>query len=430
MVDSAKASLETRLLEGAKSHPGAVLAGTGLVLGTIAVWAYSSHKKHADSADGLKVEHGIDKIASKSFYLVQPADGNGLIATLTPEEAATYSAIAGSIPSEPELAIIGSGGSAKCFWLAGFLLELEKYIDINKAKFVVTSGSAFYTARSKLDLQQLEDFVLEIPELIAPNVSPNAMHSKLLMKIGMMRRLGQTENVNLNGRIVESPVGAFRIEKLAQRLYEIFGQNSRMDTDAKNFIIMAGLYDERDENGRPKVIALGKEYPEMPVPIAVLGAIAMELILPFQVYANHLIGDAGPKYNFPLLKEHFSDSATVIGIDLGYNNGSTAMSKLPRKLRKRALVDHSRNNETTTILMKDLTGKTPEEILNGDNEYCRDNPKVVYIAPKIPGMVHYDIRISMPQRKELIAEGRKAAQELVKAFRSPTVSVQYSSQAA
>ena len=171
--------------------------------------------------------------------------------------------------------------------------------------------------------------------MIKPNVSGFASYSKNLTKLGMMRKLNRTEKVVLEGRELRTPVGVYEAGKLEDRLQTIFGNKTM--ADIPNYIIMAAKYNELDESGRPKSVALGKELSAIPITTAMMSAIAIEYVFPFQRYGDSLLGDAGAVHNFPLLNEHFSDSHTVIGVDLGYKNGPGSSTRLPKRLKEKSL---------------------------------------------------------------------------------------------
>lgn len=370
----------------------------------------------------------VNRLASQPFYLVQPLNSKKEnIKSLNINDIISYFLRTKSLPTAPKVTFIGGGGSAKGYWTLGFVSELLEYIKIDQ--YIVTSVSALLAVGQEKGTKELEEFALRVPELLveeratlkilaqASNYIPFGIVDKLFARLILPLKLSQAEIDELSsGTLVMNPKGIFNVTKLEKELRNIFWEKKIGEMD--NFIIMAIDYNTR----RP--VALGKEYPEMPVYTAILAGIALQMIIPYQRYSNSLFGDAGPVYNFPLLKELIDkDTKTIIAVDLNYNNvNSLGDDSLPFFLVDKAQHGYIADKEMTRRLLREVVNAPPEEILRyGD----RKNYKLSFNAPKIQDILTNSIYIPLPRRETLIAEGHMAAKELIERFRKPLWSIQY-----
>lgn len=353
-------------------------------------------------------------LAPNVFYVVNPASDDKLRSP-TAREILAYGIRTGRLPTSGKTAFVGSGGASKGYWILGFATELWKYIEINA--YITSSITSMLAVGEEKGSPVLEDLALRIPELLPErDISTKlkiamaltlGLYTDKIKGLGKFLQLMEAEDIEgEGGRLIRNPKGVVITSKLEEELKQLLGDRKVGDT---KFKIMAIDYNKEGP------VALGRDYPEMPLSQAIMAGIALQTVIPYQRYNGGLLGDAGPIAYFPLLKDLIDKNfRTIIAVDMNYRNGE--YKGLPGILADGAHQGYVRNKHQTRQLMRDFTPVTPERLLS-DDDYSKQ--RVAFVAPRIEGILPGAIKISIEDRLKLIDEGKKAASVFVKKFRQP-----------
>lgn len=348
------------------------------------------------------------------FYIANPVADNILQAPTT-REILSYAIRRGRLPTKGKTVLIGSGASAKGYWILGFVTELWKYIEINE--YITSSISSMLAVGEEKGSSVLEDLALRIPELLPErDISTKlklaqaltfGLYSDKIRDLGRFMQLMEADDIQgEDGKLIRSPRGVVTTSQLEDELKHLLGDKKVGDT---KFKIMVTDYNKEGP------VALGQAYPEMPLYQAIMAAIALQKVVPYQKYNGGLFGDAGPVAYFPLFKELIDrDVRTVIAVDMNFRNGE--YKGLPGLLADEAQQGYVRNKNQTRKLMKDFTPIPPEVLLEKD-DYSEQ--RVAFVAPKIKGVLPGAINIPIEDRLKLIDDGKKAAKAFINKFRQP-----------
>ncbi len=362
---------------------------------------------------GLK-EKIAESFAPNVFYVVNPVADN-LLQSPSTREVLAYALRSGRIPTRGKTALVGSGASAKGYWILGFVTELWKYIEIDA--YITSSISSMLAVGEEKGAAALEDLALRIPELLPERDISTKLKVARAVTLGLyggrIKGLGKFLNLmeaddvgGEEGKLIRNPRGIVTTNKLEDELRHLLGEKPVGQT---KFKIMAIDYTKE----RP--VALGDEYPEMPLHRAIMAAIALQMVIPYQKYNGSLFGDAGPVAYFPLIKELIGrDIRTIIAVDMNFRNGE--YKGLPGFLADEAQQGYVRNKHQTRKLMTDFTSVPPEKLLS-DDDYAKQ--RVAFVAPRVEGVPPGVLNIPIEDRLKLIDEGRKTAMAFITKFRQP-----------
>ena len=362
-----------------------------------------------------------NRVAPDIFYLANPVYRDTDIQPVTASEGLAYLLRTGKLPANGKLSAVASAGGPKAYWTHGFLLELTKHVEVDN--FVTASAPAFHALKDEFPSErEFDEFVLDIPRLLPEKqiqIALKAIHQianfvslghygSAFERIGKLLNLSQAEWEEINGAMVRNPKGFVDISPLEEELKRIVPDKTIRQKP--NFTMLALDYTSG------KLVALGRDTPDMPLYKAILACIAIPLVMPFQKINSHILGDAGTVYYLPLLKEYVPrKTSTVVAVDLNYNwrNGYKG---LPFFAENTAQDDHLRNEILTDRNIKDFT-PVPASELQERADYVKQ--RLVFRAPAIIGVPAYAINIDMETRRHLSELGKKDARELVAKFRAP-----------
>ena len=363
-----------------------------------------------------------NRLQPNVFYVVPALNGDTQIKSLTGKDVFSYLLKTGRVPYDPELVFVGGGGSSKAYWTLGFLLELLKYVRIDR--YIVTSAPSFVIVYEKTkDLKLFEEFALGIPEMLPKKPIPTALRIARLMALGWhyedITQFGSflnvlsKEEVHLSDDVVvKAPKGAADTTPLERELDRIL-EGQPIGNFKTMYMMATDFGDGKGNHGGP--VVLGRDYHDMPASRAAICSAALPLVLPYPQYAGHLFGDAGIIYNFPLLEELVGKAHTIVGVDLDYNNG-TNLDELPFFFADDARKSHVRNRHITNGLVRKLADTGADDLLQNND---RKKNRFYMEAPELPDVLPGNIDIPMPQRKELVTRGREAAEKAIQHFRQP-----------
>ena len=357
--------------------------------------------------------------APEVFYISNPS-GNNSLQSLSTREAIAYSVRSARLPTSGKTVLVGSGASAKGYWILGFVKELWNHIKIDG--YVTSSISSMLAVGEEKGPKVLEELALMVPELLAERDISRGLKivSALLFgiyrskieRIGKLIYLSQADDfAGEEGRLIRNPIGVVTTTNLEEKLRQLLGETTVGQT---KFKIMVTDYTKEGP------IALGKEYPEMPLYKAILSSIALQMVIPYQKYNGSLFGDAGPVAYFPMIKELIdNDVRTIIAVDMNYRN--CIYKGLPFFLADEAQQGYIKNKHQTRKLMADFTRISPEQLLE-KGDY--DRQRVAFVSPQIERILPGAIYIPIEERSGLIDEGGKAAKEFITKFRQPLWHIQ------
>lgn len=362
-----------------------------------------------------------DRLVSEPFYIVTTKNGHNSIKPITPAETIAYYLRTGSLPRDPKVTLVGSSGSAKGFVGAGVVKKLDE-AGIDIGSYIVSSVSSFIAVYeiTGRNYKAFEEFILQVPDLIEPlppplwvraaqKIAPKRYSTRLDFIGKFLTSIEPNELKTKDGAMTVNQ-GLVSTKKLEDRLKEICG-NAAIG-DIKNLTIMATDYTEE------KPVALGRDFPEMPLYKALLASISMgQRMRPIE-HNSHLFGDGGYTYHLPLIRELLpQDSKTIICILLasyGERNGRQDYSGIMGfvdNLSKAIAI----NREVITKLLVENAAQTDisDLIKNGD----RKNFRIKLIEPQIGEIPSGTIHIDMGRRLEFIELGYNAAEYALKDFR-------------
>ena len=369
-----------------------------------------------------------DKVAPDIFYLANPVNGSD-IQPISASEGLAYLVRTGRLPTNGRVTIAASAGGSKAYWTHGFLLELEKHIEISD--FIVASAPAFHALKNEFPTErEFDEFVLNIPKFLPEKQIQVALrlvhqltrylslghYGSFVEKLGKLLNLSSAEWDDINGTLIRNPKGFVDIGPLEEELKKIVP--NKTIRQKPNFTMLALDY------ASGKLVALGKDTQDMPLYKAILAAIAVQLIMPFQKVNGNVLGDAGAVYYLPLLKEYVPGNSTVIAVDLNYNWGN-GYKGLPFFAENTAQDDHVRNKILTVRNLKDFTPVSASE-LQERGDYAKQ--RLVFRVPSIVGVPAYAIDIDIDDRRHLSDLGKKDARELIARFRTPLWYIPFSFQ--
>ena len=249
-----------------------------------------------------------DRVAPEIFYLANPVDGNRDVGKASSSEGLAYLLRTGRLPTNGELTVVASAGGPKAYWTHGFLLELTKYVEVNN--FITDSSPSFHVLKDEFPSEkEFDDFILDIPKFLPERKIQTALkithqlvkllsigrYGGIVENIGKLFNLSQAEWEDSNGTLIRSPKGFVDISPLEEKLKMIVPDKTIRQKP--NFTMLALNYTTG------KLVALGKDTPDMPLYKAILASIALQMIIPFQKVNGSILGDAGSIYYLPLLKE-------------------------------------------------------------------------------------------------------------------------------
>ena len=359
-------------------------------------------------------EKVAESFAPNVFYIANPSSSD-ILQTPSMREVVAYALRSGRLPSRGKTTFIGSGASAKGYWILGFVTELWNHIEIDN--YITSSISNMLVVGEEKGPKVLEELALRIPELLPErDISRGLKIARALMLgyygkeitgLGKLLHLSEADDFESEeGKLIRNPRGVVTTSKLEDELKRLLGEKT---VGESKFMVMVTDYK------RECPVALGKEYPELPLYKAIMSAIALQMVIPYQQYKGGLFGDAGPVSYFPLLKELVDkDTKTIIAVDMNYRNGG--YKGLPFFLADGAQQAYVRNKHQTRELMKNFTRVSPDELLDvGDY----DRQRVAFVAPRIEGILPGTIDIPIEDRLKLIDEGKKAAKAFITRLRQP-----------
>ncbi len=369
-----------------------------------------------------------DRLVAEPFYVVRTTNeaGNRAIRKISPRESIAYFLKRGYFPIHPKTALVASGGSAKVYYLWGFVKKIyQTGIDIHR--YIVTSASSLLgLLEITKDPETVEKFALEIPELLPfhkhplviraiKKITPRGKRSKI-ESIGHLVTMLGGEEITLNvandaDYVVTVNRGAVDTTKLEERLREFCGNIKVGEFD--KFKIVATDYTAR------KAVVLNDLHPEMPLYRAFISAMAVPSQFKPSYNSTSIIVDGGVAYHFPFFPELLVDSTTVIAVRLGhpYNKGHIQdLSGADGFLRNMQIQEEIRISEMTRRLVEPVARTTVEDLAqNGD----RRNLWIYLDLPDLSDVPPLKIDIPLEKRHELIERGYKAAENALKSFRRP-----------
>lgn len=355
-----------------------------------------------------------EALAPKVFYVANPSK-DGILQDVAIREIGAYFVRTGRLPTSGKTAFIGSGASAKGYWILGFVTELWEYIEIDA--YITSSISSMLAVGEEKGPKALEDLALKVPELLPErDISTKlkvaraftlGLYGNKITELSKFLQLMEADDFEgEGGKLIRNPRGVVTTNKLEDELKRLLGDKKVGET---KFKIMATDYQKEGP------VALGLEYPEMPLYRAIMAAIALQTVIPYQNYNGVLLGDAGPVAYFPLFKELIDrDVRTIIAVDMNFRNGE--YKGLPDILADGAQQGYVRNKHQTRKLLGEFTSVPPEELLEND-DYNRQ--RVAFVAPKVEKVLPGAINIPIEERLRLTDDGKKAAREFISKVRQP-----------
>jgi len=384
---------------------------------------------------GLRERIAYSYLVPHPFYVLPPADNvsKGVIPTINRREhVARYIVTGRRLPDEPKVMYIGSGGSTKGYIAVGLAKKFHEYgikFDGHRVCSVQDIlGLAVYTGDFKL----LEDFALNLPEILKEKPMPTFLriadvftlqrYHDSITSIGRLAQLLKAEKIKLpDGSFKLTNNGIVQTSVLESELRKHLGDTPI--SQLKDFHVTAMDYTNR------RLVFLGQDHPDMPAYMALIAGMSLSKLLAFVAYKGNIYGDSGVVMSFPLIDLIFDkqlgttrtiigpEYTTIVAVDLGYQanfrNGEPT-GGIGGIVKADEAEAEARNLLLTGLLTERIAGVSPPELVSyGDRRYMR----TILVTPETNDIPPAKIDIPMPRRKELIAQGEKLGELVVREFR-------------